>query len=40
MAPTTAGLGRFLVVEEPPQDVHDGIGVTGQWRMTWSGLPQ
>ena len=29
MALTATGLGRFLVIEEPPQDVHDRIGVTG-----------
>ena len=26
MTPIAAGLGRFPIVEEPPQDVHDGIG--------------
>ena len=29
MAPTTIGLGRFPIVEEPLQDVHDGIGAEG-----------
>ena len=29
MAPTAITLGRFPVVEEPPQDVHGGIGDKG-----------
>ena len=29
MAPIAVGLGRVLVVEEPPQDVHYGIGAEG-----------
>ena len=26
MPPTAAGCGRFPVVAEPPEEVHDGIG--------------
>ena len=29
MAPIAAELGRFLVVKEPLQDMHGGIGVEG-----------
>ena len=29
MTPTTTRLGHFPVVDEPPQYVHDGIGVPG-----------